>query len=256
MQAAREAEAADRAARRRGGAGAGDLAAAKAEFGGMFVSLAGPAGLLDMEKCLDTAGRMGDAASRSGYGAGARMAASLAGIFADVSDIVNRPVDDGAIDGTYDAFRSMMGVLYGAGEEYRSGGDPEPAGWLEEVREDVTRFRSWADENREEIRRVGLQESDPSPMTRLYRGRICRDVVRKQQEQARAENESRGFDPIFPAKVRPVSDFFGEYDDPNISSADMIAEIRGRGPPDGYELVRIEDCEGRPDKGGGGRDRA
>ena len=244
MQAAREAEAADRAARRRGGAGAGDMADAKAEFGGMFVSLAGHAGLLDMEKCLETAGRMGDAASRSGYGAGERMAASLAGIFADVADIVSRPVDDGAIDGTYDAFRSMMGVLYGAGEEYRSGGDPEPAGWLEEVREDVARFRSWADENREEIRRVGLQESDPSPMTRLYRGRICRDVVREQQEQARAENESRGFDPIFPAKVRPISDFFGEYDDPNISSADMIAEIRGRGPPDGYELVRIEDGEG------------
>ena len=128
MQGAREAEAANRAARRRRGAGEGELAAAEAEFGAMFVSLAGPAGLLDMEKCLDTAGRMGDAASRSGYGAGARMAASLAGIFADVADIVNRPVDDGAIDSTYNAFRSMMGVLFGAGEEYRSGGDPEPAG--------------------------------------------------------------------------------------------------------------------------------
>ena len=162
MQGAREAEAANRAARRRRGAGEGELAAAEAEFGAMFVSLAGPAGLLDMEKCLETAGRMGDAASRSGYGAGARMAASLAGIFADVADIVNRPVDDGAIDGTYDAFRSMMGVLFGAGEEYRSGGDPEPAGWLEEVREDVDRFRSWADASREEIKRAGLQGSAPA----------------------------------------------------------------------------------------------
>ena len=79
----------------------------------------------------------------------------------------------------------------------------------------------------------------------MYRGQICRDVVRKEQEGARAENKAQGFDPIFPAKTSPVSDFFGEYDDPNISSADMIAEIRGRGPPDGYELVRIEDDAGR-----------
>ena len=238
MQATRDAEAADRAAP------SGD-AAARAEFGGMFVSLAGPAGLLDMEKCLETAGRMGDAASRSGYGAGERMAASLAGIFADVADIVNRPVDDGALDSTYDAFRSMMGVLYGAGEEYRSGGDPEPADRLEEVREDVARFRSWADARREKLKKADPPGSGLSGLSLLHRGRVCRDVVRKEQEQARAENEALGFDPIFPAKVRPVSDFFGEYDDPNITSADMVAEIRGRGPPDGYELVRIGDDAGR-----------
>ena len=238
MQATRDAEAADRAAP------SGD-AAARAEFGGMFVSLAGPAGLLDMEKCLEVAGRMGDAATMSGYGAGAKMAASLASIFADMADIVNRPVDDGALDSTYDAFRSMMGVLYGAGEEYRSGGDPEPAGRLEEVREDVARFRSWADARREKLKRADPPGSGLGGLSRPHRGRICRDVVRKEQEQARAENEALGFDPIFPAKVRPVSDFFGEYDDPNITSADMVAEIRGRGPPDGYELVRIGDDAGR-----------
>ena len=239
MQTTREAEAADRAAPR------GDAAAARAEFGGMFVSLAGPAGLLDMEKCLEVAGRMGDAASRSGYGAGERMAASLAGIFADVADIVNRPVDDGALDSTYDAFRSMMGVLYGAGEEYRSGGDPEPVGRLEEAREDVARFRSWADARREKLKRADPPGSGLVGLSRLHRGRVCRDVVREEQEQARAENEALGFDPIFPAKIRPVSDFLGEYDDPNITSADMVAELRGRGPPDGYELVRIGDDAGR-----------
>ena len=238
MQATREAEA-DRSALR------GDAAAAKSEFGAMFVSLAGPAGLLDMEKCLEVAGRMGAAASRSGYGAGERMAASLAGIFADVAEIVNRPVDDGALDSTYDAFRSMMGVLFGAGEEYRSGGDPEPAGRLEEVREDVARFRSWADARREKLKRADPPGSGLVGLSRLHRGRVCRDVVREEQEQARAENEALGFDPIFPAKIRPVSDFFGEYDDPNITSADMVAELRGRGPPDGYELVRIGDDAGR-----------
>ena len=239
MQATREAEAPDRAA------GAAESADARAEFGGMFVSLAGPAGLLDMEECLGLAGRMGDAASRSGYGAGARMASSLAGIFADVADIVNRPVDDGALDWTYDAFQSMMGVLYDAGEAYRDGGNPEPVGRLEEVRETVARLRSGADARREYLRRADPPGSGLGGLSVMYRGQICRDVVRKEQERARAENKALGFDPIFPAKTRPVSDFFGEYDDPNISSADMIAEIRGRGPPDGYELVRIEDGAGR-----------
>ena len=238
MQATREAEA-DRSAPR------GDAAAARSEFGAMFVSLAGPAGLLDMEKCLEVAGRMEDAASRSCYGAGERMAASLAGIFADVAEIVNRPVDDGALDSTYDAFRSMVGVLYGAGEEYRSGGDPEPAGRLEEVREDVARFRSWADARREKLKKADPPGSGLSGLSLLHRGQICRDVVRREQERARAEAEALGFDPIFPAKPRPVSDFLGEYDDPNITSADMVAELRGRGPPDGYELVRIGDGAGQ-----------
>ena len=170
MQSVRDA---DRAAPR------GDAAAARSEFGAMFVSLAGPAGLLDMEKCLEVAGRMGDAASRSGYGAGERMAASLAGIFADVAEIVNRPVDDGALDSTYDAFRSMMGVLFGAGEEYRSGGDPEPAGRLEEVREDVARFRSWADARREKLRKADPPGSGLVGLSLLHRGQICRDVVRE-----------------------------------------------------------------------------
>lgn len=238
MQATREAEAADRAA------GAAESADARAEFGGTFVSLAGPAGLLDMEECLKLAGRMGDAASRSGYGAGARMASALAGIFADMADIANRSVDDGALEYTYDAFQSMMGVLYDAGEAYRDGGNPEPVGRLEEVRKTVARLRSVADASRENLRRADPPGSGLVGVSVMYRGQICRDVVRKEQEGARAMNKALGFDPIFPAKTRPVSDFFGEYDDPNISSADMIAEIRGRGPPDGYELVRIEDDAG------------
>ena len=123
------------------------------------------------------------------------MAASLAGIFADVAEIVNRPVDDGALYSTYNAFRSMMGVLFGAGEEYRSGGDPEPAGRLEEVREDVARFRSWADARRENLRKADPPGSGLVGLSRLHRGRICRDVVREEQERARAENEALGFDP-------------------------------------------------------------
>lgn len=242
MQAMREAEAADRAA------GAAESADARAEFGGMFVSLAGPAGLLDMEECLGLAGRIGDAASRSGYGAGAKMAAALAGIFADVADIVNRPVDDGALGYTYDAFQSMMGVLYDAGEAYRDGGDPEPVGRLEEVRETVARLRSGAVARREYLRRADPPGSGLGGLSAMYRGQICRDVARKEQERARAMDKALGFDPIFPAKTRLVGDFLGEYDDPNISSADILAELWGGGPPDGYEPARIEDGAGRRDE--------
>ena len=96
----------------------------------MFVSLAGPAGLLYMEECLKLAGRMGDAASRSGYGAGARMASALAGIFADMADIANRSVDDGALDWTYDAFQSMMGVCTTRARRTGTAGTPSrSAGW-------------------------------------------------------------------------------------------------------------------------------
>ena len=97
------------------------------------------------------------------------------------------------------------------------------------------------------MRRADLVTADPpgSGLDASYGDAVCRDVIREQQEKVRAEWREEGADPIFPPKPRSVDEFLGEHDDPNISSADMIAEIRGRGPPDGYELVRVENGAGQ-----------
>ena len=235
MQATQEAEASDRAARR----GAGAAEAAKAEFRDTFVSLVDPAGLLYMDRCAEAAGRMEDAASKVGYGAGARMAAALAGIFADTGRIVDRLVDDGGLYYTRIAFRNMMGVLYKTAEAYRDGKRPEPVARLEEVREAAARLRAEADEYREELGRADPPGSGLDGLSTFYLGRMCREVVRKVQERVRAETSARGLDPVFPPEPTPVGELLGEYDDPSMSSADMIALSRGD-IPDGYELVRIE----------------
>ena len=239
MQATQEAEASDRAARREAG-GVGAAEAARAEFRDMFVSLVDPAGLLYMDRCAEAAGRMEDAASKAGYGAGARMAAALAGIFADTDRIVDRPVDDGGLYYTHSAFGNMMGVLYDTAEAYRDGKCPEPVARLEEVREAAARLRAEADEYREELRHADPPGSGLDGLSRFYLGRMCREVVRKVQERVRAETSARGLDPVFPPEPTPVGELLGEYDDPSMSSADMIALSRGD-IPDGYELVRIED---------------
>ena len=236
MQDAPEAEASDRAARQ----GAGAAEGARAEFRDMFVSLVDPAGLLYMDRCAEAAGRMEDAASKAGYGAGARMAAALAGIFADTDRIVDRPVDDGGLYYTHSAFGNMMGVLYDTAEAYRDGKCPEPVARLEEVREAAARLRAEADEYREELRHADPPGSGLDGLSRFYLGRMCRDVVREKQESIRVYMKGRGHDPVFPPKPRPVGDFLGECHDPNMSSADMIALSKGD-IPDGYELVRIED---------------
>ena len=44
---------------------------------------------------------------------------------------------------------------------------------------------------------------------------------------------------MLPPRPRPIGGRLGEYDDPSMSSADMIALSKGD-IPDGYELVRIK----------------
>ena len=242
MPSSQEAQESDRAARRgrRGGeAGAAAAFDGRAEFRDLFVSLVDPAGLLDTERCGELAGRMREVSARSGYDAGARMASALEGIFADTADIVDRPVEDGALHWTYLAFRDMIGALRETAEAYREGKCPEPVARLEEVRKNVARYRSEADEDRESLRNADPPGSGLSKFSELYRGKVCRDVIREAQEKVRAYFKTRGYDVIFPPKPRSIDECFGEYDDPNISMADMIAEMRGRGPPDGYEMVRI-----------------
>ena len=239
MQSAQEVREGGGAARQgsRGFEAAGD---GRTEFRELFVSLVDPAGLLDVERCGELVGRMREVSARSGYDAGARMASALEGIFADTADIADRPAEDGALDWTYVAFQSIMGVLYEAAGAYRAGGDPEPVGKLEEAGRIISRLRSEADKSRESLRNADPPGSGLSGLSAYYRGRMCRDVLREEREKVRAYARSRGLDPVFPPKPRPVGELLGEYDDPNISSADMIAEMRGRGPPDGYELVRID----------------
>ena len=245
MQSAQEVRERSGAARQgdRGFEAEAEAAAAfdgRAEFRDLFVSLVDPAGLLDTERCGELAGRMREAATRSNYDAGARMASALEGIFADTADIVDRPVEDGALHWTHLAFRDMIGALIETAEAYREGKCPEPVARLEEVRENVARYRSEADNDRESLRNADPPGSGLPRDSELYRGRICKDVIRKTQEGVRTDYKAMGLDPIFPPKPRPVGELFGEYDDPNISMADMIAEMRGRGPPDGYEMARID----------------
>ena len=236
MQALKEQE-----RRRSGIAAATDVAAAKDRFKSAFVSLVDPAGLTDMEKCASIARRMRDDAYGSGYHAGARMASLLSDMFYDLADISDRPTSDGSLSHTYLASGHMMRLLYNAARGYRDGKDSEPVAELEVARDKIARLKCEADAYREELQNADPPGSGLEGLDTHYPGMICRDVIRKDEEETRASLRSRGRDEVFPPQPRPMDEFFGEHDDPNISSADMIAELRGRGPPEGYRLVRIDD---------------
>ena len=240
MRAAREQEAALR--RQQGGNAADSKAAARADFRDMFVSLVDPAGLLDMEKCAETAGRMRRSALESGYRAGADMSSSLAGIFADIADISGRPVDDGVLCHTYMASSWMLEVLYDTAEAYRAGGEDEPVGWLEDVRGRIARIMSDADKFQEKVRSADPPGSALPPIDACHSGKICRDVIRVEQEEVRARQKARGRDPIFPPKPKTLAEILGDNYEPDLTSADMIDISRGR-CPEGYELVKIEGHE-------------
>ena len=223
--------------------GASAAADGRAEFRSMFVSLVDPAGLLDMERCGRTAAQMGEAASRSGYRAGIRMASLLADIFADAAGIVDRPVEDGALHHTIVAYREMRAVLYETAVSYRKGGSAEPVGRLEDLRKNIALLRSGAD-----ARRAAMMAASPpgSGLPRLdmpYRGMACMDVVRADIEKIRAEDEADGVDPIFPPSPKYLDELFEEFDGTGPSSAEMIEMERGKWPPDGYELVKVGDSK-------------
>ena len=231
MQASQEVRTAGRAGRQAPSGGDAATAAVeiRAEFRDMFVSLVDPAGLLDMEKCIETAGRMKDAASRAGYGAGETMASALCDIFVDIRDIVNRPVDDGALHSTHVAFQNIMPALYETAEAYRDGRDSEPVGELERIRDLLSGLRAKADARREYLRGADPPGSRLTGLSVYYRDKMCRDVVREAQEEIRAQQKAWGVDPVFPPDPGSIDDLFGEPCDPNISSAEMLADYRGKG---------------------------
>ena len=236
MQALKEQE------RERGGSAA---VAAKEVFKSRFVSLVDPAGLTDMEKCGTVVRQMGDEARRSGYHAGARMSSLLSDIFCGMADISNRPTSDGALSHTYIASGYMMRLLYDTAEAYRNGADSEPVAELEKVRDKVARLKSEADAYREVLRNAGRPGSGLGGLDTHYPGMTCMEVIRKDEEETRAELRADGLDAVFPPKPLSIDEFFGECDDPSVSSADMIARLRGRGPPEGYKIVRINEGTGQ-----------
>ena len=244
VQAARRERQAGGAVRGSGGraakaAPAGDVA----EFKEMFVSLVDPAGLLDMEACRRTAGRMEEAASRSGYEAGARMASLLTDIFAATDDIAGRPVEDGSLGHTEVACQFMMGVLYDTARAYRDGRDAEPIGELENARAMIELQRSKANRYRDQLRAAGGPPGASLPwIERMYVGKICRDVARKEQEEVRARQRGRGYDPVFPPKAKTMRELCKECAD-GISTTAILEMMRGN-IPDGYELVRVGEGDG------------
>ena len=211
-----------------------------AEFRELFVSLVDPAGVLDMKRCGETARRMREAAARSGYRSGVRMSFLLADIFADAGDIVDRPVEDGALHHTTFAYREIMTRLYDAAESYREGGTGEPVGELEELRKRVAVLRSEADAYRAELAAADPPGSGLVKFDTLFRGKICKDVIKKGIEGVRAERKADGEDPIFPPERETLEEIFARCDEPMWSSAEMIDWERGKGPPEGYELVRVK----------------
>ncbi len=214
----------------------------KSEFRELFVSLIDPLGLLDMEKCGRIAARMGEVSSRSGYHMGVRMASLLADIFADMSDIVGRPVDDGALHLTTIAYREARAVLYDTAVSYRGGGDGEPVGDLEKLRGRIAAFRAKADALRTRLRAADPPGSGLPKLDTLYKGRICRDVRKEDVEKVRASRVAAGVDPVFPPEPKCIDDLFGELG-PGLSSAETVSMMRGNCPPDGYELVKIDDAK-------------
>ena len=211
-----------------------------AEFRELFVSLVDPAGVLDMKRCGETARRMREAAAKSGYRSGVRMAFLLADIFADAGDIVDRPVEDGALHHTTFAHREIITRLYDAAESYRAGGTGEPVGELEELRKRVAVLRSEADVDRAELAAADPPGSGLVKFDTLFRGKICKDVIKKGIEEVRERRKADGEDPIFPPERETLEEIFARCDEPMWSSAEMIDWERGKGPPEGYELVRVK----------------
>ncbi len=210
-----------------------------AEFKEMFVSLVDPAGLLDMEACGMTAGRMEEAASRTGYEAGAKMASILSDMFATTDDIAGRPVEDGSLGHTGIAHGFLMGVLRSTAEAYRDGGNVEPLDELENARAMIELQRSRANRYREQLRAAGGPPGASLPwIEKMYVGKLCRDVEREEQEKMRARRKERGDDPIFPPKAKTPREICGECAD-GISGTAILEMMRGD-IPDGYELVRVE----------------
>ena len=230
--------------RRRGGAAAVG-ADGRAMFKKMFVSLVDPAGLLDTERCGRTAALMEEEASRSGYAAGVRMSRLLAAIFADVDHIASWRVEDGVLDHAFVAAQCMMDALLGTAEAYREGGGPEPIGELEEARNGVARLRSEADSCREE---ASTQDGPPGPSLPYsdlrYIGRTCRDVIAEDIAEIRADRARRGVDPVFPPKPKMLDGLLGDADDPNLSVADWLDIVRGKGPPTGTRWSGLEAADG------------
>ncbi len=183
----------------------------------------------------------------------------LEDIFADTADIANRPVEDGALGHTHVAFRNIIEILHDTAELYREewgikqegplpfwrnvNRDPEPVAKLEEVRKTVADLRSKADAYREELRAADPPGSGLDKYDASYRGNICRDLVREDMEKIRANCRARGVDPIFPPRPKPLDEHFKKCDGPIWSSAEIVAWARGNGPPDGYEVVKVEDDE-------------
>lgn len=227
-------------------AAAGD----RAQFKEMLVSLVDPAGLLDMERCGRTVALMERGASRSGYAAGARMSRLLARIFADIDYIAGMPVEDGVLTHASVAVRHMKEVLFETADAYRDGRDAEPIGELEEARAAVAILRAEADARGKAVRVAGGPPGAVLPDAyKKHIGRACRDIIRENIERVRAERRELGVDPIFAPKPKMIDDCLGDADDPNLSVAEWLDMVRGRGVPDGYEMVRVEDhVGGRQDK--------
>ena len=209
-----------------------------AEFREAFVSLVDPAGLLDMEACVRIAGRMEEAASRSGYEAGARMSSILADMFAATDDIAGRPVEDGALGHAGIARRFMMGVLRGTAEAYRDGGDAEPIAELEDARGMIIHQGARADRYREQLRAAGGPPGASLPwIERKDVGKVCRDVIRKEQEWVREQRRKLGDDPVFPPKPKTPREICPEWGDGR--AGNEIQELMSGNIPEGYKLVRV-----------------
>ena len=241
MQAGQE-QKVGQAARRSAGSVA--VTDGRAEFKERLVSLVDPAGLMEMDRCGGTAALMESESSRAGYAVGVRMSRLWAGIFADIDYIAGMPVEDGVLAHATVAVRHMKEVLFAMSDAYRDGRDAEPIAELEHARDAVALLRAEADECAEAVRAAdgppgaALPDSD-----KRHIGRACRDVIRDIIERVRAERRELGEDPIFPPKPRPIYEFFGDADDPNLSVDDWLDIMKGR-IPEGYELVRVDDDAG------------
>ena len=224
--------------RRSGGRAATATSDGVAEFREAFVSLVDPAGLLDMEACVRIAGRMEEAASRSGYEAGARMSSILADMFAATDDIAGRPVEDGALGHTGVACQFMLGVLYETAEAYRDGRDVEPIAEMEDARGMIIHQGARADRYREQLRTAGGPPGSTLPwIERKDVGKVCRDVIREEEEEVRERQRRRGHDPVFPPKVRTPREICPEWGDG--MAANEIQELMSGNIPEGYKLVRV-----------------
>ena len=229
-------EADESAGRDRGGTAAAPDG--RAEFRELFVSLVDPAGVLDTDRAGEIAGRMEEAASRSGYASGARMARLLAETFADVSEIVNRPVEDGSLRHTLVVFRETMTLLYRTAESYRDGGDGEPVAELEELRKSAAVLRSEADTSRAEMRAADPPGSALDKFDALYRGRICKNVISDDIERIRAKDVANGVDPIF-TPIEPIDDVIARCEG-TWSAAEIMDWSRGKGDPEEYATIKVE----------------